>query len=96
MPWLGSVIFMVLLNPKHLHRAAKRLCKFYKSSVIGLNFGNLPIVVVNDLENVKKLLNHRDFDGRPDILMARLRHPQFERHGEIGDRKLIREIIKTL
>lgn len=49
--------------------------------MIGFHLGEFPIVVVNDSENVKKVLNHRDFDGRPDILMGRLRHPELDLHG---------------
>lgn len=43
--------------------------------------GETPIVVVNDLRNVKKLLNHQDFNGRPVPLMVELRHPNFECYG---------------
>lgn len=81
MPWFGGYIFMLLLNHKHLHRAVNRICQFYKSTVIGFHLGEFPIVVVNDSENVKKALFHRDFDGRPDILMGRLRHPNLDLHG---------------
>ncbi|XP_055296744.1 probable cytochrome P450 304a1 [Sitodiplosis mosellana] len=80
-PYFGSYIFMLLLNHKHLHRAVNRICQFYKSSVIGFYLGKFPIVVVNDSENVKKALFHRDFDGRPDILMGRMRHPNLDLHG---------------
>lgn len=68
MPLLGSYIFMLILNHKHLHRAIERLCEFYESSVIGLHLGSLPVIAITDLENTKKALNHRDFDGRPDFL----------------------------
>lgn len=82
MPWLGSYIFMLILNPKHLHFAVDRICEFYKSTVIGLHLGTSPVVVLNDLDSVKKSLHHRDFDGRPEILMVKLRHPNFEpKHG---------------
>ena len=72
---------MLLLNHKHLHRAVNRICQFYKSTVIGFYLGEYPIIVLNDSENVKKALFHRDFDGRPDVLMARLRHPNLDLHG---------------
>lgn len=48
----------------------------------GLHLGPHPVVIVNDSENVKKVLYHRDFDGRPDILMGRMRHPELDLHGE--------------
>lgn len=72
---------MLLLDRNHLHRAVNRFCKFYKSTIIGFHLGEYPIVVINDSENVKKALNHRDFDGRPDVLLARMRHPNLELHG---------------
>lgn len=69
---------MLLLNQKHLHRAVERMCKFYKSSILGLYLGSFYTVAITDLENTKKALNHRDFDGRPDFLLIRLRHPNFD------------------
>lgn len=80
-PWFGSYIFMLLLNHKDLHYAVNRICKFYKTTVLGLHLGPYPVVIVNDSENVKKVLYHRDFDGRPDILMGRMRHPELDVHG---------------
>lgn len=74
---------MLLLDRNHLHKAVDRICKFYKSTVIGFHLGDHPIIVVNDSENVKKALNHRDFDGRPDILMGRMRHPNLALHGNL-------------
>lgn len=84
MPWLGSYIFMLLLDRNHLHRAVDRICQFYKSSIIGLYLGGDLTLLLNDPDSVKKALNHRDFDGRPDILLGRLRHPNMELHGEFN------------
>lgn len=81
-PWFGSYIFMLLLNRNHLHQAINRFCQFYKSTIIGFYLGEFPIVVVNDNKNVKKVLYHRDFDGRPDNLLARMRHPNLDLHGK--------------
>lgn len=61
---------MLMLNSQHLHQAINRFCKFYRSTIIGFHLGEFPIVVVNDQINVKKVLYHRDFDGRPDILLG--------------------------
>lgn len=65
-----------------MHRAVDRICKFYKSTIIGLYLGDDLTLILNDPESVRKALNHRDFDGRPDILLGRLRHPNMELHGE--------------
>lgn len=83
MPWFGSYLFMLILDRKHLHSAANRICQFYKSKVVGLYLGNDPVIIINDLDGVKKALNHRDFDGRPDILMGRMRHPNMGKYGKL-------------
>lgn len=77
-PWFGSYIFMLMLNPKHLHFAVDRICEFYKTTVMGLHLGSFPVVIVNDLANTKKVMNDRELDGRPDILMTKMRHPEFK------------------
>lgn len=74
---------MLLLNRKHLNFAVNRICKFYKTTVLGIYLGPFPVVIVNDSVNVKKVLLNRDFDGRPDILMGRMRHPEFDMHGKL-------------
>lgn len=75
---------MLLLNHKHLHFAVDRICEFYKTTVLGLYLSNFPTIIINDLETMKKALIHRDFDGRPDIELTKLRHPTFEsNHGTI-------------
>lgn len=74
---------MLLLNRKHLHLAVNRICKFYNTTVLGVYLGPFPVIIVNDNANVRKVLNHRDFDNRPDILMGRLRHPELKMHGKL-------------
>lgn len=49
--------------------------------MIGLYLGDTPVLVLNDNEKVRQALNHRDFDGRPDILTGRLRDPNLNLHG---------------
>lgn len=93
-PWFGSYIFMLLLDRKHLHYAVNRICQFYKSTVLGIHLGPYPVVIVNDSENVKKVLYHRDFDGRPDILMGRMRHPDLDLHGLYKYKQIIFKNMK--
>lgn len=69
---------MLILDHKHLHRAVERLCQYYKSSIIGFYLGNFYTLVISDLKHTKQALNHREFDGRPDFLAVRLRHPDFD------------------
>lgn len=77
-PFVGSYIFLSLINYKHLHKASIWLGKFYKSNVIGLYLGAGPTVIVLDHKSVKTVLTEPSFDGRPDTFIARLRDP--ERH----------------
>lgn len=72
---------MLMLDHKHLHKAINRLSKFYKSTILGFYLAGTPVVVLNDSEKVKKALNHRDFDGKPDLLLGRLRDPNLNLHG---------------
>lgn len=73
---------MVLLDYNHLHKAIDRLGKFYNTKIIGMHLGTVPLIVLNDEDKVKRALNHRDFDGRPDLLLARLRDPHFGLRGK--------------
>lgn len=72
---------MLMLDHKHLHKAVNRLSKFYDSTILGFHLAGTPVVVLNDSEKVKKALNHRDFDGKPDLLLGRLRDPNLNLHG---------------
>ncbi|XP_029712602.2 probable cytochrome P450 304a1 [Aedes albopictus] len=81
LPLLGGYPFLLALNFKHLHKAAARLSQLYKSKLIGLYLGPLPAVIVNDYDTVKEVLSRPDFDGRPDLFMARLRDEHFQRRG---------------
>uniref|UniRef100_A0A182MD59 Cytochrome P450 n=1 Tax=Anopheles culicifacies TaxID=139723 RepID=A0A182MD59_9DIPT len=80
-PLIGSYPFLLALNYNHLHRAAAVLSHAYKSKVIGLYLGSLPAIVVNDHETVRQVLQRTEFDGRPDLFLARLRDERFARRG---------------
>lgn len=74
-PLFGSYLFLLVLNHRHLHKAIDFLAKWYKSNIIGIYLGATPAIILNDTEKVKKALFHRDFDGKPDLLLGRLREP---------------------
>ncbi|XP_055619053.1 probable cytochrome P450 304a1 [Toxorhynchites rutilus septentrionalis] len=80
-PLLGGYLVMLLVNYKHLHKAALKLSEFYRTSILGLYLGDFPTVVVNDLWIAKEVLNRTEFDGRSDLFLARLRDRNFERRG---------------
>lgn len=73
---------MLLLNHRHLHKAADLLAKWYGSNIIGLYFGHTPAIILTDTEKVKTALFHPDFDGKPDILLGRLREPNMNLRGK--------------
>uniref|UniRef100_A0A8D8FCJ7 Probable cytochrome P450 304a1 n=1 Tax=Culex pipiens TaxID=7175 RepID=A0A8D8FCJ7_CULPI len=81
LPLLGGYGIMLMINYKHLHKAATRLSEFYKSKLNGLHVGSYPTVLVNDFDTVKEVLNRREFDGRPDMYMVRIREKNFQRRG---------------
>lgn len=49
--------------------------------VIGLFIAGAPTIIANDYDSVKEILVRQEFDGRPDIYLARLRDPDFQRKG---------------
>lgn len=81
LPYLGSYLLFMLVNSKHKHRAAAALCRFYKTNILGVYFGPFPAVILNDSESVKAALNKPEFDGKPQLLLATLRDPEFKARG---------------
>lgn len=80
-PLVGSYLFLLLINHKNKHLAIDKLCKYYKSSVIGFFTGDVLTVVANDPKSVHEMLFNPEFDGRNDIVLARMREPDFKLKG---------------
>lgn len=80
-PLIGSYLFILLINYKNKHFAINKLCEYYKSSVLGFFTGNVLTVVANDPKSVREMLFKHEFDGRNDILLGRLREPDFQVKG---------------
>ncbi|GAB0087452.1 Cytochrome P450 [Sergentomyia squamirostris] len=80
-PVFGSYLLLLLINRKELHKASMLLSKWYKSKVIGFFIANSPTIVCHDSEGIKEILTKSDFDGRPDIFLARMRDPQHNLRG---------------
>lgn len=68
---------MLLVNYKHMHKAADVLCKYYKTNILGLYFASTPTIILNDEQSVKDALFTREFDGKPGLMLAQLREPEF-------------------
>lgn len=80
-PLIGSYLFILLINYKDKHLAINKLCEYYKSKVIGFHTGNVLTVVANDPKSVREMLFKQEFDGRNDIVLARLREPHHNLKG---------------
>lgn len=81
LPILGSYPYMLLINYKHLHKAIDWLCNYYQTDVLGLYASRFPTVVANTTETAKELLNNPKLDGKPALLLAQLRDPDFAIRG---------------
>lgn len=81
LPLLGSYLHILLINHKFKHFAINKLCEYYKSTVIGFYTGDFVTVFANDSKSVREMLFKPEFDGRHDVLLSRLREPNFKRKG---------------
>lgn len=80
-PIVGSYFLLLLIDHKNLHLAAGKLCKFFKSSVIGFYTGDSLTVVATDPKSIREVFSNHDFDGRNDLFIGRLREPNFKVRG---------------
>jgi hypothetical protein len=76
-PFVGSYAFLLLINHKFKHLAIEWLCKYYKSTVIGFWNGSALAIYANDPKSVREVVFRSEFDGRPDVELARVREPKF-------------------
>ncbi|XP_001867634.2 probable cytochrome P450 304a1 [Culex quinquefasciatus] len=81
LPLLGGYGIMLMINYKHLHKAAAWLSNFYNTKLVGIHLASYPSILVNDYDTVKEVLTRVEFDGRPDLFLGRLREKTFERRG---------------
>lgn len=81
MPFVGSYLFMLMIDYNHMHKAVDWLCKFYQTKVLGMYFGDTPTIVAYSADIVKASLHHRDFDGKPQLTLAKLREPDLHIRG---------------
>lgn len=74
---------MLLLNYNHLHKAIDWLCKYYKTDVLGLYAASFPTIVLNSERTARESLNNPDLDGKPQLLLSRMRDPEFQIRGQL-------------
>uniref|UniRef100_A0A182UK02 Cytochrome P450 n=1 Tax=Anopheles melas TaxID=34690 RepID=A0A182UK02_9DIPT len=80
-PFLGDYALLLLINYRHLHKAALVLGDYYRTKILGITLRDYPTIVVNDLTVAKEVLNRKVFDGRPDLYLARIRDRDYNRRG---------------
>ncbi|EAU76993.2 AGAP003066-PA [Anopheles gambiae str. PEST] len=80
-PFLGDYGLLLLINYRHLHKAALVLGDYYRTKILGISLRDYPSIVVNDLTVAKEVLNRKVFDGRPDLYLARIRDRDYNRRG---------------
>lgn len=72
---------LMLINYRHIHRAINLLCDYYKTNVLGLMFSSTLVVIANDNAGARAVLNQRELDGKPPLLLAQLRDPDLKVRG---------------
>ncbi|KPJ18968.1 putative cytochrome P450 304a1 [Papilio machaon] len=73
LPVYGAYWLVLAKAYNNLAAACIKFSNEYKSKVIGMILGTIPVVVVNDPYLLKEVLNREEFDGRMDIILGRLR-----------------------
>lgn len=64
-----------------MHKAADWLCRYYNTNVLGFYFANKLAIFANDAESVKEALLNQDMDGKPSMLLAKVRDPNLNQRG---------------
>lgn len=80
-PIFGCYLWLLLINRKNRHAAVQKLCKFFKTTVIGFYTGDTLTVIANDPKSIRELLFNPDLDGRNDFFIGRLREPNYKING---------------
>ena len=73
LPLYGSYWIVLWREIDNLGGSLRKLARDYKTDVLGMYLGNFPAIVIDDPKLMKEGLNHQDFDGRVDVIVARLR-----------------------
>ncbi|XP_013101803.1 probable cytochrome P450 304a1 [Stomoxys calcitrans] len=74
-PFFGSYLFMMMLNFKFLHKGVLKFSRWINSDIVSLHMGPYPMVILHNAEAIKEVLNRKEFDGRPDLFVAKIREP---------------------
>ena len=63
----GSYWFVLQKNYKYTFIAFHKLAQKYKTSILGLYFGDIPAVVVHDYDSIRQVFTRPEFQGRLKI-----------------------------
>ncbi|CAH2071570.1 unnamed protein product, partial [Iphiclides podalirius] len=73
LPLYGAYWLLLAKVYNNLAAACIKFSEEYKTKVLGMSIGAVPVVIVNDAKLIKEVLNREEFDGRMDIILGRLR-----------------------
>ncbi|KAK5638647.1 hypothetical protein RI129_012942 [Pyrocoelia pectoralis] len=73
LPIWGGYWFLLMANYNFVHKAIDVLAKLYNSDIVGIFFGNTPVVHITGYNLVKEALTRDEFVGRCDIYVTRYR-----------------------
>ncbi|KAJ2952089.1 hypothetical protein O0L34_g4359 [Tuta absoluta] len=73
LPIYGALPILRALGGRDIPKYCTKLSQMYKTKVLGFYLASFPVVVVDDYKLTKEMLRREEFDGRLDIIVARLR-----------------------
>lgn len=73
LPVYGAYWLLLAKVYQNLAAASIKFSEEYKTKVLGMMIGAVPVIIANDSKLVKEVLNREEFDGRMDIILGRLR-----------------------
>jgi hypothetical protein len=69
----GGYWFVLQKNYNYIYIGFHKLAQKYKTSILGLYFGNIPAVVVHDYDSIRQVLTRPEFQGRLKVRVSIMR-----------------------
>ncbi|KAI5703726.1 hypothetical protein M8J75_015306 [Diaphorina citri] len=82
-PYYGHFLSILFLHYHHTHKALAKMCRIYKSKILGFYLGPFPTVVASDEKSIRELLMKPQFQGRIDQVVSLVRVDFGEERGII-------------
>lgn len=81
LPLVGSYLFLLLVNYRHIALALTRLAKWYGTDVLGFYYGATRCVTMHGMDVSREALLNPDLDGRAVFELVRARDPNWGAYG---------------